>query len=380
MGKRTFMSVGGLPTVRRTHFLASSVAGCLLVASVTTSHAEEVEKKLRLAFSLSGFSANDQSHSASANRRVLFEPNGEFSDIMYDPRNDSGALSDFGIEPEYGGVFSVSYAFSRLWYLEGSVGYRQGPIGNVEVQAQFQGAPVPQTQDFLFTIFNLDGGTLKQIPVQATAGVRFRPKAAFNPFICFGIGYALNSYEPSDEINALSRNLDQSTGAFAQLGGGLVGGESLAPVGPSTNLTGVTVDAPDAAEWHAGGGFEYSFHSKWVFFLDARYTVYTGKFAMRINGSDELGISVPADRAFTTDPGAFGPFGAYSIDQGGLIDGGSYVPIPQAPPDTDCVTSHVNCQFTGPRDGVRDPGFYYVHAGEVRYDGLQIQLGVKFTF
>lgn len=368
--------------MRRTHaFLTSSVVGCLLLATATPSHAEEVEKRFRLAFGLSGYSSSDQAHSPSGNRRTLFEPNGEFFDQIYDPRNDSGALSDFGIEPQYGGVLSASYAFTRMWYLEGSVGYRQGPVGNVEVQAQFLGTPIPLTQAFSFAIFNLDGGTLTQIPVQATGGIRFRPKAAFNPFICAGFGYTFNSYDPSSEINALSRNLDQSTAAFARLSGTLLGRESLAPVGAPTNLGGVTVDAPDAPEWHAGGGFEYSFHSKWVVFLDARYTVYSGKFAMRVNGSNELGISVPADRAYTTDVGAFGPFGAYSIESGGLVDGGSWAPVVGAPVGTDCSgATHDNCEFTGPKDGNLDPGLYYVHTGEVRFDGLSLQLGVKFTF
>lgn len=368
-------------TVRRTRaFLVSSVAGCLMLAVSTTSRAEEVEKKFRLAFGLSGYSSNDQVHSASANRRTLFEPNGDFSDQIYDPRNDSGALSDFGVKPQYGGVLSASYAFNRMWYIEGSIGYRQGSVGNVEVQAQFDGTPIPLTQDFVFAIFNLDGGTLKQVPVQATGGIRFRPKAAFNPFICLGFGYTLNSYEPSSEINALSINLDKSTGAFARLNGTLLGGESLAPVGAPSNLSGITVDAPDAPEWHVGGGFEYSFLTKWVVFLDARYTVYSGKFAMHVNGSNELGISVPADRAYNTDPAAFGPFGGYSIATGGLVDGGSWVPTDTAPVGTVCTTGHDNCEFTGPRDGILDPGIYYVHAGEVRYDGISLQLGVKFTF
>ena len=354
----------------------------LLVLGVTTvSRAEEVEKRFRIAFGISGYSSNDQVHSSSGNRRTLFEPNGEFHDQIFDPRNDSGALSNFGVEPAYGGTFSASYAFNRMWYLEGSVGYRQGTVGNVEVQAQFQGVPIPITQSFVFTIFNLDGGTLKQIPVQATGGIRFRPKAAFNPFICLGVGYTFNTYEPSDELNALSVNLDRSTGSFARVSGGAVGGETLQPVGAPTNLSGITVDVPDAPEWHAGGGFEYSFHTKWVVFLDARYTVYSGKFAMRVNGSNELGISVPADRAYITDPGAFGPFGAYAIEEGGLVDGGSWVPVAGAPVGTVCTPSQTDsCEFSGPADGVLDPGYYYVRAGEVRYDGFSVQLGVKFTF
>jgi opacity protein-like surface antigen len=367
--------------VRRTYaFIALIAAACLLVASTTSSHAEEIESKWRLGFSLAGYNTTDQVHSASGNRRTLFFPDGEVADQLFDPRNDSGALSDFGIESSYGGYLSASYAFTRMWFVEGSVGYRQGTVGNVELQAQFQGIPIPITQRFNFTVFNLNGGTLKQVPLQVTGGIRFRPKAAFNPFIDLGVGYTLNSYQPSAEINQLSRNLDQTTATFARLTGTLLGGETLNPEGPSSNLSGITVDAPNAPEWHFGGGFEFSFHSHWVVFVDARYTVYSGKFAMHVNGSSELGISVPGDRRFITDPDAFGPFGAYSITQGGLIDGGSLAPLGTSPPGTNCALNPELCAFTGPKDGVLDPGMYYVHAGAVRYDGASLQIGVKYTF
>jgi hypothetical protein len=241
----------------------------------------------------------------------------------------------------------------------------------------FEGAVVTVEQPFNFSIFNLDAGTIRQVPLQVTAGIRFRPKASFNPYLCAGIGYSFNSFTPSDELNELSTTLDQSTGAFrvvTQAGGG------FGSPGASTSLSGFTVDAPDAPEWHFGGGLEYAFASRWVVFLDARYTVYSGKFHLSVNGSDELGISVPADQVFAAEPGAFGPFGAYDIPAGaGLIDGGSLVPAPGFP-GANCATDPTECQFTGPKDGVKDPGIYYIHAGRVRYDNTAFQIGFKFTF
>jgi hypothetical protein len=115
-------------------------------------------------------------------------------------------------------------------------------------------------------------------------------------------------------------------------------------------------------------------------FLDARYFTYSGKFGMTVNGSSDLGVSVPNDQVVITDPGAFGPFGAVLISTGGLIDGGSFVPEPNAPEGTDCSVSHNNCTFTGPKDGIPDPGYYYVQAGSVRYNGISLQVGIKFTF
>ena len=200
---------------RQTTTLASIVAAWLLLASTSAVRAEEFEKKFRLAFSLGAYSTSGQDHSPSANRRTLLLPNGEFEDRIYDPRNDSAAFSEFGIGSQSGVVLTASYAFTRLWYVEASAGYRRGSVGNVEVQAQFDGTPIPTVQAFNFSIFNLDGGTMSQIPVQLTAGIRFRPKAAFNPYLYAGVGYSFNSFTPSDELNDLSTSLDQSTGGFA---------------------------------------------------------------------------------------------------------------------------------------------------------------------
>ncbi len=349
-------------------------AGLLLAAS-TVTRAEEVEKKWRIAVSLGGYSTTDQSHSASANVRTLFYPDGELFGRLADPRNDSGAASDFGVHSEPEGVLAATYAFTRFWYVEGSVGYRRGTVGNVEVQAQFDGVTVPVNQNFNFAVYNLDGGRITQIPLQLTAGIRFRPKAAFNPYICGGVGYTFNGFTPSNELNDLSTSLDRSVGGFAST----LGGSFNAPSNP-TNLRGITVDVPNAPEWHLGGGLEYTVKSRWALYLDGRYLTYSGKLGFTINGSDELGVSVPADQRFITDPGAFGPFGAVKITTGGLIDGGSLVPKPLAPPGTDCAIAPTNCQFTGPPDGIKDTGYYYVHAGRIRYDGASFQFGFKYTF
>jgi hypothetical protein len=176
-------------------------------------------------------------------------------------------------------------------------------------------------------------------------------------------------------LNDLSLSLDQAVGGFSSLGG-----QTLNPATSFSNLSGITVDAPDAPEWHFGGGLEYTFASKWVVFLDARYTVYSGKFHLTVNGGDELGISVPSDQRFKDDPDALGPFGAMEIPPGnGLIDGGSMVP--QAGfPGANCTANPGQCEFTGPKDGVKDPGKYYIHAGGVRYDNTSLQIGFKFTF
>jgi len=349
-------------------------AGVLFV--MTAASAEDVEKKFRLGVSIGGFDGSDNAHSPSANVRAVFFPDDTFFGVIRDPRNDQGAVSDFGLEPQYIGTFSASYAFNPYWYLEGSIGYRQGDIGNVEVQAQFTGVEPEGNQSFAFRIFNLNGGTLTQVPLQVTTGIRFRPKAALNPYLCAGVGYTFNGFEPSDELDDLSVAMDNATAGFARLNG--PGFDTPASF---SELSGITAEAPDAMEWHLGGGVEITFKRRWVVFADARYLVYDKRFALHMNGdATELGISVPADQVKTTDPGFSGPFGPYLFQTSGLLDGGSLVPAVGAPPDTNCATDPIACTFTGPPDGQLDPGYYYVHAGSVRYNGITFQVGVKFTF
>jgi len=350
-----------------------------VLVSARDGRAEEIEKKWRLGISIAGTSTTDQAQSPSANVRTVFDTDGTFLHTIDDPRNDSAAFSNFGINSGLGGQIVASYAFTRNWYVEGSAGYRRADVANVEVQAEFNVTP-PSLQDFGFRIFNLNAGTLTQTPVQVTAGYRFRPKATFNPYLCAGVGYVFNSYTPSDEINQLSINLEHSVGGFALLTGNAQGGEQFEQPTSLTNLTGIKVDAPDTPEYHFGGGVEITFKHKWAVFVDARYAVYSGKFRMTVNGSDQLGISVPADQVVVNQAGANGPFGSYLIPIGGLIDGGSPAPVVTAPPGTDCTISPQFCELTGPKDGIPDPGHYYVHAGAIRWDGATLNIGVKYTF
>src|SRR5262245_12031233 len=366
----------GSGTVIRRRAILGAGAACVLLTIGSSARAEEIEKKFRIGIAVGGYRINDEQHSPSANVRTLLKPNGEFDSFLQDPRNDLGAFSDFGLEPQAGLMLSASYAFTRQWYIEASAGVRRGDVGNVELQAQFFGAVTTVEQPFNFTVFNVDGGTIVQVPVEITAGIRFRPKAAFNPFLCGGIGYSFNSFKPSDELNQLSIDLDQSSGGFRSIP---QNGGNFNPAEPAVNLSGITVDVDNAPEWHLGGGFEYTFARNWAFVFDSRYTVYSGKFTMSINGSNELGISVPSDQRFLTDPDALGPFGGIEIATGGLVDGGSLAPAPGFP-NANCSVSPFNCEFTGPRDGVKDPGIYYIHAGSVRYDNISLHLGVKYTF
>ena len=76
-------------------------------------------------------------------------------------------------------------------------------------------------------------------------------------------------------------------------------------------------------------------------------------------------------------------FGPVYVGQGGLVDGGSLKPNDPQELDPDfCNTAPPGeCFFdiTAP-DGKLDLGFYYVQGGEVDYDMVSFELGVRYTF
>ena len=88
-------------------------------------------------------------------------------------------------------------------------------VGDIEMQAQFVGVDIPETESFQFSIFRVQAGELERVPIQLSAFARFRPRASFNPYVGGGVGYTIIGFEPSEEFNALSRNLDASRGGFA---------------------------------------------------------------------------------------------------------------------------------------------------------------------
>ena len=73
------------------------------VAAVATgARAEDIEKKIRFGASFGANMPVDKIHSSSANSRALFDQNNVLIDFISDPRNDSAAISDFGVRAQYG--------------------------------------------------------------------------------------------------------------------------------------------------------------------------------------------------------------------------------------------------------------------------------------
>ncbi len=366
------------------HRLGRFSAALALVALPAAAHAEDVEKKFRIGVSAGFYNTQDEVRSPSANQLVLTDPNDEPVAVLIDPRNDNAAIGDLTIEPAPRVTLSGSYAFNRFFVLEASAGYQKSDVGDIEVQANFNGRVLDENEEFHFDVFPVAGGTMTQIPLQLTALARFRPKANLNPYLGAGLGYTVIGFDASTALDQLSIRMDRAVGALAPLSNSING--AVAPSLPSQDqlkdLSGAHVDARDTFEWHLAGGMEYSFHRQWAAFLDARYVFASRSFSIGFNGAQSLGLTVPqrtehADTVFATQQ-----FGPYYLPEQALVDAGRIGPLPNAPPNTDCsVPANASqCGFLFEPDGVADPGMYYVQGGTIKYGGVALQIGVRYTF
>jgi hypothetical protein len=377
----------------------------LLGCFVVPVQAEDVEKKFRIGLGFGFLNVQDEIASDSANALNLVDSLQSPVDFYRDPRNDSAAFGNLEIKP--GGIASLfaQYAVTKTFLVEASVGYQRTSVGDVEVQAQFEGIEIPDIQRFDFAIYRYEVGEIEQIPLQLTFLSRFRPRAKLNPYLGAGFGYTFVGFEPSDEFNQLSVNMDGSQGAHWRISSAFFGNETLAPTtDPIHDLDGATVEFSGTWEGHVVGGLELSFKRKWVVFLDARYTFASRNAAVNFDGGGDLGNSVPLLTDFCANPPGTVPpggdldtvcpgsdagaaainglYGPMRVTFGGLVDGGRLVPNPGAPPGTDCSDpiDQGDCVFVLEPDGELDRGFYYAQGGSFKYDAFSLQLGVRYSF
>lgn len=350
------------------------------------ARAENVAKKFRVGLSVGGLNAIDEINSDSANVLTLIDRQSrEVVDEFTDPRNDSAAFGSLEIRPGTVATLSAQYAVTKLFVLEGSIGYQKTDVGNIEVQAQFDGVEVPMTQPFAFAEFRVPAGELTRVPLQVTAMVRLRPKSNINPYFGVGLGYSFIGFTPSDEFDQLSLNMDRSQGARMRLGSSFDGTPSLETVESAHDLTGASVTAKDTFEWHGVAGLEWTVRKKLAIYFDFRYIGSSRSLEIGFNGSDSLGLSVPQLVDFNDSPTATQEYGAFLIPQGfGLIDGGSlrFQPDPLDPNTTvPCPAGmESQCRFLPIPDGQLDSGRYYVQGGRVEYSALSYQVGARWTF
>ncbi|MBD3869214.1 MAG: hypothetical protein IFK94_13915 [Acidobacteria bacterium] len=351
--------------------------------------AEDVEKRFRFSLHTGGYNSTDAVVSNAANVLTVVDPVTGVGVLgVGDPRDDGSVFGELTLNPTVRTMATLQYAPNKILVLEAAVGYQTGDLGDIEMQAEFPFAEVSQIDPFNYTNFRVPAGTVEQIPIQLTALARFRPRAAFNPFIGAGIGYNVVGFKPSDELNSLSLRLDQSTGGFLGLANSGQGYQGVSA--PSEDLEGITVQTPDTFEWHVVGGAEYSFKRKWAAFLDVRYTLASRKMSVRINGERSLGVSVPnlveLQTSALANPALYGPM---DITLGGLVDGGTVVPEddvilpPGVTPEEFCANSAnaSDCVFdTSLLDGNLDIGRYYIQGGDLKYNGFSVGIGIRYTF
>ena len=367
--------------IRGLVFLFTAVLVCGLSA------ATEIEKKWRISLASGGFNTTDSVASQSGNALTILDENGTPVDRIFDPRSDSAVFGKMGMNSSLRTTFSAQYAFHRFFLVEGSVGYQVIDVGDVEVQAQFPKQPIATEKDFDFQFYRIPVGEMDQIPFTVSLMSRFRPRANFNPYLGIGAGYTVVGFEPDAAMNELSLNMENSTGGFSPFGGSR-GITSFTTPDSISNLNGAEVDARDTFTWHLVGGAELNIKKKWSAFVDFRWIFASRDFAISFDGNKEgLGLAVPdgvlfEDSVELRDLIISRGTGAYLIDTGGLVDGGSLAPISGAPLNTDCslIINGQFCEFVFVQDGVLDPGTYYVQGGDVNYGGVSLQLGLRYTF
>jgi len=365
-----------------------SFAWLVVVAcACSAAGAVDVEKKFRIGLSVGGYNNTDEITSDAANELTLVDEDQVFQSIFIDPRDDSAVFGNLDIKSSGIATISAQYAITQVFLVEASVGYTKSDVGDVELQAQFNLADVPDLEDFNFTTFRIPAGQIERVPLQFTALARFRPRATFNPYVGAGIGYAFIGFEPTEELDQLSINMDASLGGQTRLTEATYGSPRLAPAGSDTigALVGATIDARDTFEWHFAGGAELAFKRKWSAYIDLRWTFASRSLMIGFNGGDYLGVPVPQLTDYEDSVAATTIYGAMQISTGGLLDGGSIQlrPAEGEPPDTDCVEDPHDCErFFDPTmpDGVVDPGYYYVQGGSLDYGGIALQFGVRYTF
>ncbi len=357
----------------------------LVVSAWSFAAAGDTEKKFRLGLAIGGLNAQDEILSEAGHRYTLVDESEVRVGRYIDPRNENAVFGKLEIKPGYIATLSGQYGFNRWFILEGSVGYQLTDVGDVEVQAHTRVAPPLNTQleRYNFLIRRIAVGELTRIPIHLTAIAHFRPHANFDPYAGIGVGYSLIGFEPYDEFNELSMNMDASRGEQQQLSFEPYSSESgISAWGENQDLTGASVDARDTFEWHLMGGAEYSFKRKWSAFVELRYSFASRELSIGFNGSDSLGISVPQYVDFY-DPDAEEPvYGPVLITNGGLIDWGQFVPKEGAPEETDCSdpNDRENCMHDPTPDGELETGYYYVQGGSIRYDAVSLTFGFRYAF
>jgi outer membrane protein W len=357
---------------------------CALVASSGPARAENLAKKWRVGLALGAYSPQDAVPSDAANVLTIVNDALIPVAVYTDPRRDSLLFATLEMQSAAAASLSGTYAITKRFAIEGSIGYSKPDVGEAELQVMFDSDVSSTEFGANYRTFRIPVGQATVVPLQLAGIVRFRPERRFNPYVGLGVGYQFVSLETSGALDELSGNLVASTGVQAQILPATPGVPPAIFVPtdiPPQALEGATVDAPDAFIWHLQVGAEYSWSPDWAVTFDIRHVWAQEELTVGFNGGEDLGISVPHSRVPEDSPLDGGVYGPMQVRTGGLIDGGSVVPGPMHPADTDCTQMPTLCLFDSTQpDGIADTGLYYINGGAFDYRAFSFTVGVRYTF
>jgi hypothetical protein len=370
----------GMKSLRRVRALGvrGSALACALLACGGTALAAEAYGKFRLSFMINNQSSSDGLRTNSGNTS-RFE-GGPLGGIMAidDPRPDSASKNEASIKDDFRYDFEVSFGFLKWKWGEltadASVGYFKGDVGNLEVSGQFDVVdPVRITcgEVTRYHVLYVSVGQVTEIPVRLGSTLRFRPRATggpirgMNPYIGAGIGYMFNEIDPSGEFLKFSDNVAHSVGHYTKATGHGLSGRA----GPDHQLKAAEAQAHDTFEYHVHGGIEFPINKNFLIVVSGSWMWAQEMMDITVDGKHSFGEAIPVgDTEFEYPVGGM----PVVVTQGGLLDYASGRPVPKP---------NENCKFRiGPQDGIPDTGSYYVQAGELRYDGFTIGVGVRYQF
>lgn len=355
-----------------------TLLACTLLAAAGSASAEEAYGKFRLSFTINNQSTSDGLRTNSSNTsQFTGSPLGGIRAID-DPRPDSGSKNEATIKDGFRYDFQVSYGFLKWKWGEltadASAGYFKGDVGDLEVNGQFDVVDPVRSQCGEVTRFHtlfIPIGEVTEVPVKLGTTLRFRPRAtggpmrAMSPYLGVGIGYLFNEISASGEFLKFSDNVAHSSGHYTKA----IGHGDAAPAGPEHQLEAAKATAPDTYEYHVNAGIEFPVKKGLLVVFSASWMWADKPMDVTIDGRHSFGQAMPVGETDFEYPVTGMPV---VVDQGGLVDYGSGHPVPR---------QNQPCKFrVQPKDGVPDPGKYYVQGGEIRYDGFTVGLGVRYQF
>ncbi len=290
--------------------------------------AEDTKGKWQFGFGLSYMSTVDyiRSNADLAYAERVVGEGGETSGLpsvtSVDERPDANILNEPSIRDDFKLDFSASYGLTRWLALEAAVSYLEAPVGNIEYYRRnvHQGLTgngassgvsqcgpslgrlcwdyQPVAPDEIKVNSFLPVGELREIPIQLSGIIRFRPESPLDPYIGVGAGYIMTKLTTSSQFDEASDTLSALTVSTASEGEFTLNNRCNRegyPIGENCNgFTPLPLKAEirDAWEWHAVGGVDYYATDHFSVYVDARYVWTSGALDIRTDRAHQVRFAV----------------------------------------------------------------------------------------